>query len=788
MEYKKPYPGIRAFEENERDIFFGRDNQIEYLMASLNKGFVAVIGSSGSGKSSLVKAGLIPELRKKDDWTIGVMKPQRSPIENLVKMLTSIDWEINKDETFHQAVQFNINLSSAGITETYSQSLSKKKLMLIIDQFEELFSFKDETLDGKTNPRNVETALKFVNLLVHAAKSDESICILITMRSEFLGNCADFKGLPELINEGQFLIPRLTRDQFREAIIKPVGKFAVTISPALVSQMLNDIEYDPDQLPVLQHSLMRMWNALEKAGRTEGAVLTQDTYQAIGGMQNAIDNHANEIYEQLKQKDLSSETKAIFQRLTKIRPGGEGVRNRQSFEELRNITGASDKKLLAILNIFRMEGVNFLLPPSKEEIKETTNIDIAHETLIRKWKILRDDWMVEEEEHRRKLEKLIDRQSEYQTDTKAFLTGSVLTTYTKWHKYQTAKNPSTQAWAKIHTSRFNELIQFIDTSIVLKKAQEDEEIKKKRIQKNAYRLAFGLIVLGLIAAVVILIKIQDYERKDSIAKSKVDSLQIKMYEAEIKHRKSLDSIGDKNMSDRRIYDSIQSIISKTIKAYDQKNNELKTTLGNAGSENEKLKILVQIKQNEIDKRLEELIQKQSIIAFLEEEKSKFDEAKKKFDDEIKSIQNRLSNAQNHLNELERSSTVSKQLVENYFYYLRFDPLYDKSDIDKLFDILSLNKNMPFSAPSTVVNVIQKSEQANEEALSRLGSVGFKLNYITNLKEGSAALPPNSILYFSDADYVKAFLIKEQLFPNTLKIMDGRTLKTNVYLKDITILL
>ena len=163
MSNRNPFPGIRPFEEHESHLFFGRDEQIDYLKTSLRKYFVAVLGGSGSGKSSLVRAGLLPRLSK-EEWDIAIFKPQNIPLANLCSSLKGINWEMNKDDTFQDLISINLDLSSNGIVETYIQSGSKKRLLLIVDQFEELFVFKDQRIDNEKDTERTEEALKFVPL------------------------------------------------------------------------------------------------------------------------------------------------------------------------------------------------------------------------------------------------------------------------------------------------------------------------------------------------------------------------------------------------------------------------------------------------------------------------------------------------------------------------------------------------------------------------------------------------------------------------------------------------
>ncbi len=286
-EFQNPYPGLRPFKFEESYLFFGREGQSEDLLRRLERShFLAVVGTSGSGKSSLVRAGLLPLLlsgympNTGANWRIAVFRPGNDPIHNLA-------WSLAQPEQFATGFSTAENNSdgdlNVGITETIlrrsavglldyadgRELATGENLLVVVDQFEELFRFKKESAQAKSE----DEAAAFVKLLLEATNDKLSrVYVVITMRSDFLGNCSEFRNLPEAINDGQYLIPRLTREQLRQVIESPAKVHGVNISPVLVTNLLNDIGDDQDQLPVLQHALMRTWNEWAEKGNHDSEI------------------------------------------------------------------------------------------------------------------------------------------------------------------------------------------------------------------------------------------------------------------------------------------------------------------------------------------------------------------------------------------------------------------------------------------------------------------------------------------------------------------------------------
>jgi hypothetical protein len=291
-----------------------------------------------------------------------------------------------------------------------------------VDQFEELFRYQDYA--GR------EEAEAFVALLIQSAASREvPIYVTLTMRSEYLAGCALFDGLAEVMNAGQFLTPRMTREQCRIAIVEPARVCGVDIEEGLVNQLLNDVvDFAPwddhdggdqlnriarraDQLPLLQHTLNRLW-VRSVAARPLGPIaLTLGDYWALGGLRGTIGNHANEILTGLGEK-LRPTVEAVFRALTSGTSLADAVRRPTRFDDLVAICGGDREAVERVVEAFRAPGCNFLLPEIGVPLENGVFVDITHESLIRQWKQL-TDWLEEEARAKQQWHRLIDAAASY---------------------------------------------------------------------------------------------------------------------------------------------------------------------------------------------------------------------------------------------------------------------------------------------------------------------------------------------------------------------------------------
>ena len=324
-----PFPGLRPFMQEEADLFFGRDRQSDELVRRLaGRRFLAVVGTSGSGKSSLVRAGLLPSLEggfmaeAGAHWRMAILRPQDDPIGFLARAIVETGALAHLDLAQSAAegvVETTLRRSGLGLVEAtrLARLEPHENLLILVDQFEELFRFADLARQRGAG----DEAPAFVKLLLEAARQTEvPVYVVITMRSDFLGDCARFRDLPEAISDSQYLIPRLTRDELQAVITGPVGVRVGRIAPSLVQRLLNDIGDDMDQLPVLQHALMRAWDHWER-GDPDGHPIEPSDLEAIGGMAEALSRHADEAFGSL----TTDRDRKIAERLFKS-PHREGIR------------------------------------------------------------------------------------------------------------------------------------------------------------------------------------------------------------------------------------------------------------------------------------------------------------------------------------------------------------------------------------------------------------------------------------------------------------------------------
>jgi tetratricopeptide (TPR) repeat protein/energy-coupling factor transporter ATP-binding protein EcfA2 len=390
-----PFIGLRPFGIGDADVFFGRETHVAALLERLREPrFLAVVGASGCGKSSLVLAGLIPALERGglggagSSWRFAVMRPGTAPIESLATVLarTQVLGEQADDPTLPRARMLSaLQRGERGLVDLVSATRLRddENLLVVVDQFEELFRY------ASTAEPAVQTAeaAAFVKLLLTAAAwPDLRVYVAITMRADFIGDCAQFRDLPEAINDSVFLVPRLTRDELQRSIEEPVRSKEERIAPQLVSRLLADVGSDADQLPVLEHALMRTWNAWERDHAT-GEPLDVRHYETIGTMRGALSKHANDVYDSLEPR-FRQIAERLFRCLTAREGDDHGIRRPTAFGAVCAIVAAEPGDVERVFRAYAAPGVSFLNASGPLSNPKSV-LDITHESLTRLWDRLR---------------------------------------------------------------------------------------------------------------------------------------------------------------------------------------------------------------------------------------------------------------------------------------------------------------------------------------------------------------------------------------------------------------
>lgn len=404
---RNPFPGLRPFEADETHLFFGRDGQSAEIVARLaRQRFVAVVGTSGSGKSSLVRAGLLPMLEggfmagAGSFWRFAVMRPGNDPIHQLALALA--DPAVLGGDAVDPAlrtplVEAVLRRSALGLIDAFRQArlAPQENLLVVVDQFEELFRFKGLGRPAAGATPAGDDGSAFVNLLIEAARAAAlPIYIVLTMRSDFLGDCARFRDLPETLNDGQYLVPRLNRDQRRATIEGPIAVSGATIAPRLTQRLLNDAGEDPDALPVQQHALMRTWDAWYAAGAQGPIDLPH--YLAVGGMAQALSQHADQAYAALAAHEGDQAVaQQLFRGLCERLADYRETRRPTRLADLCEAAGTDLATMTRVIDAFRRDGRTFIVPGWPTALTPDSVIDLSHESLIRQWSTLRD-WVQRE--------------------------------------------------------------------------------------------------------------------------------------------------------------------------------------------------------------------------------------------------------------------------------------------------------------------------------------------------------------------------------------------------------
>jgi hypothetical protein len=446
-----------------------------------------VVGTSGSGKSSLVRAGLLPALlggtlrEAGAKWHVVLFRPGADPISSLAHAMLDAGLDEQRDQESFFRLKATLTRSRNGLVEAvrHGSSALDGNLLVVVDQFEELFRFQRSAAEAQ------ESAVGFVKLLLAATRQTETpIYVAITMRSDYLGDCAQIAGLAEAVNAGEYLIPRLTREQRRAAIEGPVAVGRARITPRLVHRLLNDAGDDPDQLPVLQHALMRIWNCwCRVSAETDPLDLTH--YEQIGGVQQALSLHADEVFFELPDDRHRVVAERLFKALTERGPDNRGIRRPMTFARLCEVADASEQEVAAVVNAFRKPGCTFVMPMTEVDITPRQVIDISHESLMRIWRRL-DAWVEEEAQSARIYRRLAETARLHQLQEAGLYRDPDLQIALTWRQ-QAQPN---EAWAQLYGGGFPQAVAFLEESRRSQQLEHDAQERTRQHElEQARRLA-----------------------------------------------------------------------------------------------------------------------------------------------------------------------------------------------------------------------------------------------------------------------------------------------------------
>ncbi len=594
---RNPFPGIRPFKKGDAEFFFGRDEHTYQLLRALRLNrFVAVLGSSGTGKSSLVRAGVLPPLEagymvpESGHWRIVTMRPgKKNHTANLaIELCTSDGWVPGADS---DDINKALSLGGRGLIDVARSAYTDPdtRFLLLVDQFEEIFDFLGDPRDFEAS----DEAKAFIRLLLEAAADDTiPIYVVITMRSEFIGHCAAITNLTRTINDNLYLVPALDRTQLREVIEGPLRDpenpdkdISDIIEPGLVNMIINDTMRSSDKLPLLAHALNGLWkewhnrvvNPPEGEPPAEG--ITHEHYRKIGGVANSLAVHLEKIFDEdlgTKQKEVAEH---LFRHLAYTGPDGNRVRRPTTLKEVTEslvqvgIDGvsnraAAEKELVAVIEVFEgdpddaaAQGRSFLTR-DKYRIAGRVEIDVAHETMFKQWPRL-EEWL-DLESHDVQLYEELKRATkaweESGEDRGKVESGPRVVSWVDWRKYRAASGTALAGKALPEA-----VVDFLD-----------ECVAEARRARWLRRVPVYAVVLAVVVASLSL----------AFSQSRIATTQALAAERQQQSRDSIQALLEQARQDGELRDSIN--VSLTVQqelnesaniALTRSQNSLRATVG-----------------------------------------------------------------------------------------------------------------------------------------------------------------------------------------------------------------
>jgi WD40 repeat protein len=488
-----PYRGLQVFDVGDSLFFFGREALTEWLLDKLRADrsgsrFLAIVGPSGSGKSSLARAGLLAALKRgeipgSDAWLMAVCKPGSEPLPSLslafAKAFRLSDAStvlgLNRDlladpRALHVATQLQLSLGDTP---------ADRRLVVLVDQFEEVFTLC---------PDEPQRQAIIANLLHAATTADGQTVVVLTLRADFYGRCAAYPDLAAAVSDRQSLVGPMTRDELRNAIERPAYLAGCELEGGLADLLLNEVESQPGSLPLLEHALLQVWQRREGGRR-----LTIDAYREIGGVAGALEKHAEEIYGSFSEEEKET-CRSVFLRLVQVDEQGRATKRRLGLDEL----------VPAGTVISRLTNARLLTTDQEK-------VEVAHEALLTNWARLKQ-WIEQDREAlrtRRRLDEAVAEWLGMKRDPSFLLEGGRLAQIEDWAERHPgemgaeARELLAASVAERDRDRQRELAQAKALEEEQRRRADAEHQRAEEQVRARRRQRKWLIVAGLIAAVAI---------------------------------------------------------------------------------------------------------------------------------------------------------------------------------------------------------------------------------------------------------------------------------------------
>jgi WD40 repeat protein/class 3 adenylate cyclase len=488
VETRNPYKGLRAFGEGDAEDFFGREALTEHLVARLGETrFLAVVGPSGSGKSSVVRAGLVPRLRDgalpgSERWYVVEMFPGAYPLEELEAAL------LRAADSPPAGLLEQLEQDERGLLRAVKRLLAddESELLLVVDQLEEVFTLVEDEA----------RRTQFLALLERAVADPHArLRIVVTLRADFYDRPLLYSGFAELLRDYVEAVVPLKADEFERAIAGPAERVGARFEPGLLAELVADVADEPGALPLLQYALTELYE------RREGTTLTADAYRAIGGVSGALAGRAEEIYSGLGEHAQEA-ARQLFLRLVTLGEGAEDTRRRVERTELASMEVDQD----ALEEAIQEFGAWRLLSFDRDPRTGTPTIEVAHEALMREWARFRrwiDSGREEVRLHRR-LAAAAREWEEAGREQSYLLRGSNLA------QFDALAAESTIALTELER-------EFVDASRTANELELARQRRQNRRLKGLLAGAVGLLLLAVIAGVLALISRSNAQHEAHVA-------------------------------------------------------------------------------------------------------------------------------------------------------------------------------------------------------------------------------------------------------------------------------